>query len=355
MKKDVCKIEQQKMAFDFTVPALLTDEYLKVISNLSNENKGGTYIAEVYGCISDSILGHGRSAEFVERNNSLEKINKFIFLYKNKNINYNYLFNAPYSSNDISEEKAYKHIYEVIDVVNPSSITVSSLKIGKIIRSIAPKIPLVISTIAGIKNIKNLEPFLVLNPKIVIPHHDLGRDFVSLKNLINNLEPLNINIRIIVNESCIYNCNKRQSHYKYIASGYNDNYYQKWCNELKYEYPIRLLGAGWVRPEDLNLMYEKFGITKFKISGREKTEDWLIEVIMAYLNKNYEGNLIKLLGITPPWTTAPWEEIIVENKSMDGFLKELISVPPDYQKKYYVKWMKKLCIGLENSSIIKKK
>jgi collagenase-like PrtC family protease len=66
-------------------------------------------------------------------------------------------------------------------------------------------------------------------------------------------------------------------------------------------------------------VYEDMGIDKFKITGRSKPAEWLPEVTGAYLQRRYDGNLIRLLGIDPSLNAEQW--LTINNRSLDGFLE----------------------------------
>lgn len=51
----------------------------------------------------------------------------------------------------------------------------------------------------------------------------------------------------------------------------------------------------WIRPEDLHY-YEEIGINRFKIAGRNKKTEWLVNVVKAYSERKYEGNLLDILS-----------------------------------------------------------
>jgi len=56
-----------------------------------------------------------------------------------------------------------------------------------------------------------------------------------------------------------------------------------------------LIRMRWIRPEDLRY-YEEIGIDRFKIAGRYMSTDQLVNVIKAYSERKYEGDLRDLFG-----------------------------------------------------------
>jgi collagenase-like PrtC family protease len=104
-----------------------------------------------------------------------------------------------------------------------------------------------------------------------------------------------------------------------LAKEDKDKMFHLTCNSRKLIYPREFLLAGSViRPEDMEI-FEQMGIKYFKITGRSKPKNWLPEVVEAYQNRNYNGNLIRLLGIAPETHADEW--IYINNKSLNGFLR----------------------------------
>jgi collagenase-like PrtC family protease len=92
---------------------------------------------------------------------------------------------------------------------------------------------------------------------------------------------------------------------------------------MKFEDPALLLESGWIRPEDVLWLALKYQIRQFKISGRAKGVAWLPEVANAYVRGSYSGNLMRLLATTPPGVSEPWEDIFIDNTSLQDFLPNL--------------------------------
>jgi len=122
----------------------------------------------------------------------------------------------------------------------------------------------------------------------------------------------------MVTESCLFHCPKRDAHYQYLARADKDAPFHTTCNTKKLTYPREfLLAGGIVRPEDIHL-FEEMGIRHFKVTGRSKPASWLPEVVRAYQRREYNGNLIRLLGIDPAMQAEDW--IYLDNKALEGFL-----------------------------------
>lgn len=326
----------------FSIPChfnyALLDEIMRT-SDISNKQK---MIAEIYGCLSHSIVGHGRFPSVVTQIHSLVAIRAFRDVVETKGIKFNYLLNAPVESSTDKLGAIERHINDVLTIVEPHAVTVSSNRIMSAIRKISPNIDIYISTIAGIKSSGDLAPFLKYGPRRLIPHHDLGRDFDSLAKLKCFTDRYEIELQLLVNESCTYGCKRRSDHYAVLAKGSIDDEFQSQCNARKYENSALLLGSGWIRPEDIDWFSSNFGIRNYKISGREKPIDWLPEVVQAYVNGNYDGNLIRLFAITPPWTNNPTDELYLDNRHLQGFINNLPSESDNHRNIYCEEWASRL-------------
>ncbi|ACL75402.1 hypothetical protein [Ruminiclostridium cellulolyticum] len=272
-------------------------------------------IKEVYGTASFENLPHGRAFEVtkrIDKNDALE-IKKII---SEKGITFAYLINAPL------ELDSYEFLENELDwIVNDfkaDSITISSLKLMKFVRAKYPDLKINVSTIAGVKTVEDMKQYLPINPSKFITHHDINRNYKDLEEIIEFLREKNIDFEVMLNESCLRRCARRDEHYSTLGKGCGDSEFHLWCNSLKVSHPYQLIMCNFIRPEDLKV-YEDKGIKLFKVTGRSKPLGWLQEVVRAYLNREYNGNLIRLLGADPKLEAERW--IYISNKALDNFLE----------------------------------
>jgi len=141
---------------------------------------------------------------------------------------------------------------------------------------------------------------------------ELGADMITVDTNINRhfdllegvVKAVNCDVRLIVNEGCIYRCPFRYSHYNLAShlSSLNQprtplfapDYYFDKCISLRLRDPTQIIKSAWIRPEDLKA-YEDIGITAFKLSGRTKTVNWIIDCMRSYAHRSFKGNLLDLL------------------------------------------------------------
>ena len=141
---------------------------------------------------------------------------------------------------------------------------------------------------------------------------DLGADVITVDTNINRhfdllkgiVKAVKCDIRLIVNEGCLYRCPFRYSHYNLAShlSSLNqprsplfapDFYFDK-CINIRLRNPTQIIKSAWVRPEDVK-EYEAIGIKDFKLTGRTKTVNWIIDCMRVYSHRSFKGNLLEIL------------------------------------------------------------
>ncbi|MBT9174299.1 MAG: hypothetical protein DDT21_02713 [Syntrophomonadaceae bacterium] len=294
----------------------------KIIEQMVRQTKetAGISISEVYGSFADGgPVGHGRSKLSVQSASKQEAIDFRKFL-RDIGLNFTYLLNAPFKFTDIKQkEEVDRHIEWILKELQPNAITITSHELMRRVREMDNNINIHISTIAGIRNGKDLEKFLDVKPNRIIPHHDCGKRWADLKEIIKLGKEYEIETELLATESCLFQCPNREAHYIHLANKTNDGEFHKNCNTRKILNPREfLLAGGTIRPEDTEF-FEKIGVKYFKITGRSKPAEWLPEVVRAYHERSYDGNLVRLLGIDPSLKAEEW--IYIDNKSLNGFIE----------------------------------
>jgi collagenase-like PrtC family protease len=166
------------------------------------------------------------------------------------------------------------------------------------IRTEWPEIPISVSTFARIRTVTQAEYFLKLGARTIILE-EANRDF----RLIRGLVRLGAEVEILVNQSCLPSCPYRGHHLNTssLASqpGAPCPTFEYPILECGLEYvrdPSKLISGIFVRPEDLEV-FEEAGVTRFKVSGRNRSTDWLVRSARAYAHRSYPGNLVDILSL----------------------------------------------------------
>ncbi len=166
------------------------------------------------------------------------------------------------------------------------------------IRAEWPDVPLSASTFARIRTVTQAEYFLKMGADTIILE-EANRDFALIRGLVR----LGARVEILVNQTCLPACPYRAHHLNTssLAS-------QPGAPCPRFEYPIlecgleyvrdprRIISGIFVRPEDLEV-YEEIGVERFKVSGRNRSTDWLVRAATAYAQRSYPGDLTEILSL----------------------------------------------------------
>jgi len=160
-----------------------------------------------------------------------------------------------------------------------------------------PDVPISVSSFARIRSVTQAEYFLRLGADTVILEEG-NRNFPLIRGLVR----AGAKVEVLVNQTCLRECPYRAHHLN--TSSLSS---QPGGDRLWFEYPIlecglevvrdpsKLISSIWVRPEDL-AVYEEAGVHRFKISGRNRSTDWLARATRAYASRSYHGNLLDILS-----------------------------------------------------------
>lgn len=291
---------------------------LEIVKN--NIIQNGIVCKEVYGVLaSDGPVGHGRTSQsvpYVTRQEAV-KFRKFIH---ECGLNFSYLLNAPFEFTDNEQcRQLDQYLDWILYEFKPNALTITSHDLMRYVRKRDSDISIHVSTIAGIKSGEELKKFFDISPSRVVPHHDCGKRWKDLREIVEVGRKNGVEVEILSTESCLLNCPNRNAHYRHIGNKSSDSEFHTTCNSTKLIQPREILMAGGIiRPEDLRI-FEEMGVKYFKISGRSKPAQWLPEVVKAYIDREYNGNLVRLFGIDPELHAEEW--IYLDNKSLNGFLE----------------------------------
>src|SRR5208282_706232 len=160
------------------------------------------------------------------------------------------------------------------------------------IRTEYPDVPISVSTFARIRTVTQAEYFLKLGARTIILEEG-NRDFRLIRGLIR----LGAEVEVLVNQSCLPSCPYRGHHLNTSSLASQPD---APCPAFEYpilecglEYvrdPAKLISGIFVRPEDL-AVFEEAGVTRFKVSGRNRSTAWLLRSARAYAHRSYVGNL----------------------------------------------------------------
>ena len=323
----------------FTIPTTFSSDFIDQLSELNQEfSESGGRIAEIYGSFQEGAFNSARPSKYLPAVNR-EQFQRHVAQARDKGITFNYLFNAPSYCNLEYTHAGRTELAELLGFLvdaGVASVTVAIPYLVEIIRSAFPRLEVVTSTIGYVGAMAGIEQFHEAGASRVVLDVEVNRDFQFLHKACTESP---VPLEIIVNPVCISQCHFKYNHYcvasmgsqSYLRGGagipYNQ-YYLNWCFLQKLQKEGEFLKSPWVRPEDLHL-WEEAGISYFKIAGRGLPGTEILRLCRSYLAQDFSGNLLELLG-WPHWlafrdngdgTRLPALDVILDNKSLDGFLE----------------------------------
>lgn len=331
------KITKLSIPAHFNIDTI--DEIIKLYDNNSD-----IVPYEVYWAIPSNIISQWRNIKLLEKKQVKVNRKDYILKYRNylklKGLKFVYVMNIPIESN-INNKRVNDFLDWIVYDLYPDSITISDEKLLEKIFNKYPNLSINISTIASVRKKDDIIKYLKYKPKKIILQHDVNRNINDLKEIIEFWEENNLVIEIMATESCIRRCPWMSNHYKDLWKKVDDHFYHVRCNSFKLDYPREFLKANIIRPEDIE-KYEKIWIHNFKLTGRSKDASWLPEMVWAYLNRNYNWNLIRLTWIDPLLNAE--DLVYIDNKSLDWFIDKFFEKELTFldENNYSEKWIQKL-------------
>ena len=310
----------------FSIPAdfnIDTFNKLKELEKKYPNNK----VREVFGNISGSKWpsGHGflKSQRFAD---SLQSLKEYVAAANSHGIDFNYTFNASCLENgDILKAPLNEILDYVGELVNIgiSRITVASPALIKEIHKSYPELKITASAITHVDSVIKAGWLEELGVQTIVLDEDITRNFQRINSICSHT---NMDVEIIVNSKCTFNCLYRNFHYNSVCHNFPENSQMTFsyggnCAALRHNNPVELIKSLWIRPEDLNV-YADNGVTVFKIIGRERLSDIdLLKMVESYFAHSFEGNLVDLIfGFA---TTV--KHIYIDNKKLDGFIDKFLN------------------------------
>lgn len=293
-------------------------------------------IGAVYGAFQTSVVGSARPSKYLPKSNP-ELLRDHVQLAHELGLEFLYLMNASCLGNLEYSSRGRKEIFNLLDLIHDmgvDSLVVTIPYVMELIQQRYPDWPLVASSLCYISSVHEALKFQRLGVKRLILDPDINRNFPLLRDIRRKVKA---ELEIIVNHSCLLHCPYEYSHYNNTGHGsqrfegekekiYNQYNLLK-CTLEKLKNPSEFLRSPWIPPSEVDYL-EDIGIHWLKIAGRGSSKEELLAIAQAYLEKNYQGNLITLLG-WPHWliyrkspsgeTLAPLE-IYLSTRKLENFL-----------------------------------
>ena len=179
-----------------------------------------------------------------------------------------------------------EHGVETVTIANPLYV--------QQVRKHLPDIAICASVLADIDCLERAVVYARLGANVITPEVGINRDLELLAAI---KAATGAELKLMVNEGCLYKCAFRKFHFNYIShvskkSG-RELIFVPYCDQVISADPSQMLKSGWIRPEDTHKYSEI--TTYFKIVGRELKKSKFTRVIRAYLEESWDGDLMDII------------------------------------------------------------
>lgn len=161
-----------------------------------------------------------------------------------------------------------------------------------------------VSTILAVNNPLAVRHYAQYRVRSICADIYVNRNIPLLRAMQREGEKYGIEIELLANEVCLYGdvpCSTQLRTNCYLHSSFGGNeklLYDGWpfsrCQRARQENPICWLKIPYILPQHLSRYRELTGISRFKISGRTNTQEYLFTCLRQYMQERFSGNIQKL-------------------------------------------------------------
>jgi hypothetical protein len=313
----------------FCMPADFKKETIDEYDKLNKAYKNSKII-ETYGNVTiDDNMGSGRAASQLPETDLLE-LKFFIEYSQQKNIDFNYTFNATHLQNREFTREGLLEINRFLDGLYEAgvrSITVALPSLIEIIQASGYDFKIKASTLCQVTNVNKAIAYKNRGVDRIVVDESINRNVRHLRRI---REAFGEKVELIVNPLCLKDCTYRTFHYNQITGdstgNSNDvsvNYYEHRCVLQRNSKISNLLRMCFLRPEDLKY-YTNIGIHYFKLQGRHLVlKGDAVKTVKAYFDEDFSGDIMDLIYMFY-WQNS--FKIPIDNKKLEGFIKPFLTI-----------------------------
>jgi collagenase-like PrtC family protease len=305
---------------NFSIPynndPYLLDEIFKIKKVEANS------IREIFLSGPQEYSGSGRVIGQLSMNQFIGVVDRI----HKEGIRVNLVLNSVCEGSDWYSPKAIDRMMEYIEEVHErhgvEAITLANPIYIKEARKRFPDIEICASVLSEIDSVKKAVIFKEAGADTITPDANINRDLKLLKEI---KKATGVELKIMVNEGCLYRCPFRKFHFNYIShrsqesgrtKSYRYDFPTNCCLPITINDPTQILKSGWVRPEDIGKYKEITGF--FKIVGREAPTSRTLRIIKAYMEESWNGDLLDIMGSSLLSLSLKYGTYL-DNKSLDRY------------------------------------
>lgn len=275
-------------------------------------------VTNVYGCATTRRFGSGRSKLAMEVDE--DALKEAIAICHRDGREFDYTLNAPFLGGREDTDEGVRQLRSELEWImgtGANRVIVASTFLLKLSKQMDPSYPVSVSRVLATNDPEQLRQAMDVGADRVC----LGLSVIRQLNALEHMAQMyGDKVQILANDACAYGCMRQieHSHRSGVASGEEGSgYYMPdctmWCALEALKDPVRFIKSNFIRPEDLGA-YRDIGIEHFKLTDRNKPTEWILNVLGAYQQGAYRGNLSDLLGLLSTFgrDIVPTEEVRAE-------------------------------------------
>lgn len=302
-----------------------SQEQLKNFLHL-NERGLPVKIASVYGSLRNSVMGiKSARPDFRIADTDLTTFEKFVQVARDNSIEIEYAANATLSTS-VGQFAADKdkliNRFKYLESVGVRRVIVSNPLLMELI-SECTDLKIKVSTILGINKPTALQYYSKYNVDNICPDIYINRNIPLLRQLCQEGQKYGIQMELLANEVCFYGdtpCNNvlRSTCYQHSSMGGNqEKLFSGWpfsrCQEERRKNPICWLKIPYILPQHIREYATLTGITRFKVSGRTNTTEYLLHIVEKYMTEKFDGEIEQLFMLPQNVASAKIGKFHVNN------------------------------------------
>lgn len=318
--------------FCFSVPYNDDPETLEQVFRY--KRVGNNTIREIFMAGPQEYSGSGRVTGQLALDRFLEIVDRI----HQEGLRVNLLFNSVcegsswYSPDVLDKRMEYlrlahrEHGIEAVTIANPIHM--------KEVRKRFPDLEICASVLSDIDSVQRALVFKECGANTITPDANINRNLPLLKEI---KRATGVELKIMVNEGCLYRCPFRKFHFNYLShlsleagetEGGIRSFPAEGCLPMAAADPSQLLRSCWVRPEDLGRYVEVSNF--FKVVGRAIPRSRSLRSIEAYMTGGWDGDLLDIMDGCLRFFGQRYGAYL-DNKKLgeSGFFQKVISCAGD--------------------------
>ncbi len=261
-------------------------------------------VSMVYGRAEDEYPS-GRNTK-KRKAITMDEITQVINTLKDEEIPFNYVLNGNFHGNqeyDSDYRKKFVKFVSELQSRGVEIVTLGNLFLIEAVKQEIPDIDIFASILLEADNLTRIKQLERLGVKYYCPSKTTLKNFNLLEKLgkMDTMVPL-----LLANDPCLQQCMYTQYHNNALSTFTGEkgapyqNFSRLHCTQDFASDPRKIISASMIRPEDLSI-YQDLGFTHFKLCDRKQTTPWITNMLEAYINESFDGNLSDIM--------APWSNI----------------------------------------------